>query len=118
MRPRGSRATRRARRLDNGQAAFASRVRARPRGAIGAWQVVCSLPFVINHDAKRIDPMTTDSEFYNEQKWCEGCKKYVRFLMSVNFSYCVDCGGRVRLFSRHDSKDFQDTVQRHKWQAS
>lgn len=62
--------------------------------------------------------MTTNSEFYNEQKWCEHCKEYVRFMMSVNFSYCVDCGNRVRLFSRRDTKDFHDTVQRHKWQAS
>jgi anaerobic ribonucleoside-triphosphate reductase len=44
--------------------------------------------------------MTDRSEFYDEQKWCEQCKTYVRFLMSVNFSYCVHCGGRVRLFSR------------------
>jgi len=63
-------------------------------------------------------PMTARSEFYDEQKWCEQCKTYVRFLMSVNFSYCVHCGGRVRLFSNPDGKQFQDHVQRHKWQAS
>ncbi|MBL8731062.1 MAG: hypothetical protein JNN13_01695 [Planctomycetes bacterium] len=59
-----------------------------------------------------------NAEFYNEQKWCEHCKQYVRFLMSVNHSYCVHCGGRVRLFNRNDSQSFQATVQRHKWQAS
>lgn len=58
------------------------------------------------------------AEFYNEQKWCDQCKQYVRFLMSVNHSYCVCCGGRVRLFNRDDSRHFQETVQRHKWQAS
>jgi len=67
-----------------------------------------------NHD------LSTDSnsEFYNEQKWCDHCNTYVRFMMSVNHSYCIECGGRVRLFNRNDSKNFQDTVQRHKWQAS
>ncbi len=58
------------------------------------------------------------SEFYTELKYCETCKTYVRFLMSVNHSYCVQCGGRVRLFSRDDNREFVDTVQRHKWQAS
>jgi len=57
-------------------------------------------------------------EFYNEQKWCEHCRQYVCFMMSVNYSYCVTCGGRVRLFSRADADRFQQTVQRHKWQAS
>ena len=57
-------------------------------------------------------------DYYDEQKYCEQCKSYVRFMMSVNYSYCVDCGGRVRLFSREDAQNFQDRVQRHKWQAS
>ncbi len=59
-----------------------------------------------------------NTEFYNESKWCDGCKGYVRFLMSVNHSFCVQCGGRVRLFNRDDSSRFTETVQRHKWQAS
>ncbi|MBX3463393.1 MAG: hypothetical protein KF830_09490 [Planctomycetes bacterium] len=61
---------------------------------------------------------TSRSEFYDEQKWCEHCQTYVRFLMSVNHSYCVHCGGRVRLFNHQDATRFQDHVQRHKWQAS
>ncbi len=60
----------------------------------------------------------SNNEFYNEQKWCDHCHQYVRFLMSVNCSYCVTCGGRVRLFNRDDTRNFQETVQRHKWQAS
>jgi hypothetical protein len=67
----------------------------------------------------RIETPTMDApEFYNEQKWCEQCKRYVRFLMSVNHSFCVDCGSRVRLFSRDDNQRVQEHVQRHKWQAS
>jgi len=56
--------------------------------------------------------------YYDEMKYCQDCKRYVRFLMSVNYSYCVDCGGRVRLFSNEDAERFQEHVQRHKWQAS
>lgn len=59
-----------------------------------------------------------NAEFYKETKYCETCRTYVRFLMSVNHSYCVQCGGKVRMFSRDDSRNFIDTVQRHKWQAS
>ena len=61
--------------------------------------------------------MTSD-EFYRETKWCDHCRTYVRFLMSVDHSFCVQCGGRVRLFSGNDDQRFTDTVQRHKWQAS
>lgn len=61
---------------------------------------------------------TANTEFYDEAKWCDQCKGYVRFLMSVNHSFCVQCGGRVRLFNRDDGSRFSETVQRHKWQAS
>lgn len=81
------------------------------------WQAACSLPFVTN-DRSNMDFPTSNTEFYNEQKWCDHCQGYVRFLMSVNHSFCIDCGGRVRLFNRDDKQDFHDTVQRHKWQAS
>lgn len=67
-----------------------------------------------DHNAKQ----SNAAEFYNEQKWCDHCNGYVRFLMSINHSYCIECGGRVRLFNPNDSRDFHDTVQRHKWQAS
>lgn len=57
-------------------------------------------------------------DYYGERKWCEHCKDYVRYLMSVDHSFCVQCGNRVRLFSRHDAERFVETVQRHRWQAS
>lgn len=67
----------------------------------------------------RQQPPTPDSpEFYREAKWCERCERYVRFLMSVNHSYCIDCGGRVRLMNPADSRRLGDAAQRHKWQAS
>ena len=65
-----------------------------------------------------MDFSTTNTEFYNEQKWCDHCQTHVKFLMSINHSYCIECGARVRLFSSSDKETFQETVQRHKWQAS
>ena len=60
----------------------------------------------------------SNTDFYDEAKYCEHCKAYVPFLMSVNHSYCVHCGNRVRLFNREEAQQFQERVQRHKWQAS
>ena len=82
-----------------------------------AWQAACSSAFVTNN-SRNLDLSNNTSEFYTEQKWCDHCNGYVRFLMSVNHSYCIECGGRVRLFNRNDSASFQETVQRHKYQAS
>ena len=81
------------------------------------WQARCSSAFV-NSRYRQPEHPSKQAEFYSESKWCDECKGYVRFLMSVNHSYCVDCGGKVRLFSRDDGRSFTDTVQRHKWQAS
>ena len=58
------------------------------------------------------------SDFYAETKWCEHCRAYVPYLMSVNRSYCVHCGKPVRLFSREDSQRFSAEVQKKKWKAS
>ncbi|MCA8943351.1 MAG: hypothetical protein KDB80_12380 [Planctomycetes bacterium] len=57
-------------------------------------------------------------DFYNELKWCADCNDYVRYMMSVNHSYCTACGNRVRLFSKEDSKRFSEQVQKRKWKAS
>lgn len=67
---------------------------------------------------RNLDLKTNDIEFYREMKWCDACQQQVRFLMSVNHSFCVQCGGKVRMFSREESLRFAETVQRHKWQAS
>ncbi len=83
----------------------------------GTWQSLCSLAGV-NSRHRHPEHPNKQAEFYSESKWCDACKTYVRFLMSVNHSYCVGCGGRVRLFNRDDGRSFSETVQRHKWQAS
>ncbi|MBK8979277.1 MAG: hypothetical protein IPM29_25550 [Planctomycetes bacterium] len=56
-------------------------------------------------------------DYYGETKWCDHCREYVHFLMSVNRSYCVHCGNPVRLFSKEDSRRFNADVQKKKWRA-
>ena len=50
------------------------------------------------------------TSFENDRKWCPECETYVPFLLSVNQSYCVDCGGEVRLFSKADWESFAETM--------
>lgn len=53
-------------------------------------------------------------EFYKETKWCEECQAYVRFLMSVETSFCVECGSKVRLFSQKDMEAFHHQIAENK----
>ena len=50
-------------------------------------------------------------DFYSEKKWCEKCQEYVRFLMSVDHSFCITCGTRVRLFSQKDWEAFHAAAE-------
>ncbi len=59
----------------------------------------------------------TIRDFYTETKWCESCRTYVHFVMSVNHSFCVQCGGKVRLFNKNDSQQFEAEVQKRRWKA-
>lgn len=90
----------------------------RLRKAVGTWQGICSTACVKNHLLVDGSSVSHTNAFYTEHKWCEACSGYVRYLMSVNRSYCADCGGQVRLFSGKDGEHFQDRVQRNRWQAS
>lgn len=49
----------------------------------------------------------TTMDFYNERKWCKKCKKYVRFLMSDTYSYCIHCDHKVYLFNHSDMIKFK-----------
>ena len=51
-----------------------------------------------------------DLDYYSDQKWCPACDDYVSYLMSVEHSYCVDCGGEVRLFSKEDWEAFSEKM--------
>lgn len=61
---------------------------------------------------------TETSRFDTERKWCTHCDDYVRYMMSVNHSFCVQCGNRVRLFSKQDSESFFEKVQQRRWERS
>ena len=53
---------------------------------------------------------TDHKDFYSDQKWCPSCDRYVAYLMSVKASYCVECGGDVRLLSAADWQSFTDSM--------
>ncbi len=60
---------------------------------------------------------TTQDSFYRETKWCAECAAQVRYLASVNHSFCVQCGGKVRLFARDEQTRVVEASQRHRYQA-
>ena len=51
------------------------------------------------------------NSFANDTKFCPCCNDYVRYLASVERSYCVECGGEVRLFSEADWQAFQAKME-------
>jgi hypothetical protein len=54
---------------------------------------------------------SNDSDFYSDRKYCDHCDAYVSYLMSVDSSFCVECGGRVHLFSKSDWRNFNESLQ-------
>lgn len=54
---------------------------------------------------------TDHKDFYSDQKWCPSCDRYVAYLMSVTTSYCVECGGEVRLLSKEDWESFAESME-------
>lgn len=65
---------------------------------------------------KTSGPMET-TDYYAEKKWCPKCREYVRYLMSLHASYCVECGSRVKLFSSTDKRAFLKSLDEAKKQA-
>ena len=57
-------------------------------------------------------------DFQSEKKWCEKCGRYQRYLMSVNESFCVECGSKVRLFSKADSEAFGEDLLKRRWRVT
>jgi len=54
------------------------------------------------------------SDFRSDRKWCPACDAYVPFLMSIDASFCVECGGEVRLFSKEDWERFEARMEARK----
>jgi hypothetical protein len=51
------------------------------------------------------------NDFYNDLKWCDDCEGYVRYLKSMEHSYCIDCGCKVRLFNESDWAAFNEKMR-------
>jgi len=49
-------------------------------------------------------------DYYSDQKYCPDCKAYVPYLMSIEHSYCARCGTQVRLFSKEDWEEFNESL--------
>jgi hypothetical protein len=77
-----------------------------------AWSAACSV--CAGGKGDRMHAM----DFNNEKKWCPRCNAYVRYLMSVDHSFCAHCGTKVRLFSDEDSQRFNTSMERKKFKAS
>ena len=60
----------------------------------------------------------TKRDFDNDRKWCENCNAYQRYLMSVNYSFCVECGSKVRLFSKADAQTFGEDLLKRRWRTT
>ena len=58
------------------------------------------------------------ADFYQEKKWCATCNDYVRYLMSVNQSFCIHCGHAVKLFNKEDLARFKVDLEKRKWKVS
>jgi len=49
-------------------------------------------------------------DYYSDRKYCTHCEKYVPYLMSVDHSFCAECGAEVRLFSERDWQAFNQSM--------
>lgn len=58
--------------------------------------------------------ITMSLSFHDDTKFCPSCDTYVRYLSSIDRSYCVDCGGEVRLLSESDWAKFQEQLEARK----
>jgi hypothetical protein len=60
---------------------------------------------------KKMEHLHGVNNFYSDRKFCDHCETYVSYLMSVDKSFCVECGNEVHLFSKEDWQDFNETLQ-------
>ncbi|MEM8709720.1 MAG: hypothetical protein AAGG01_02110 [Planctomycetota bacterium] len=51
------------------------------------------------------------NRFESDRKWCPACETYVSYLMSLDTSYCAECGGEVRLLSKEDWEQFSEQLK-------
>ena len=57
-------------------------------------------------------------DFDQDKKWCEKCNSYQRYMMSVDHSFCAECGSKVRLFSKADAATFGEELVKRRWRGT
>ncbi|MAE29489.1 MAG: hypothetical protein QF724_04765 [Planctomycetota bacterium] len=58
--------------------------------------------------------MEHNQNYYDDRKYCESCNAYVHYLMSIDHSFCVECGSTVRLFSKDDWQAFNEELKQRR----
>lgn len=58
--------------------------------------------------------MIDRGNYYDDRKFCPECEDYVAYLISMEHSYCVTCGGIVRLFSDQDWDTFNESLKQRR----
>ena len=57
-------------------------------------------------------------DFESDKKWCDKCNDYQRYLMSVDHSFCAECGSKVRLFSKKDAAASGEELTKRRWRGT
>ena len=50
------------------------------------------------------------ADYYEDRRFCPTCSEYVLYISSIDRAYCIECGGRVRLFSAPDMARFRSAL--------
>lgn len=58
------------------------------------------------------------ASYYDDLRYCDACSAYVRYLQALDRGYCVECGGRVKIFSREDLRRLAGTKKSSRYQIS
>lgn len=54
--------------------------------------------------------------FVDDLKWCPACQREVNYLTSPNGFYCIECGGKARLFrDRKAAMAFRSMCAGERW---
>ena len=52
------------------------------------------------------------TDYYDDLRFCSGCRGYMYYLQSLANAYCVECGERASLFSPEDTSAFRKATFR------
>jgi hypothetical protein len=65
----------------------------------------------VGQEATKNSTSMEQLDYYADRKFCAHCQTYVSYLMSVDKSFCVQCGNEVRLFSQEDWQAFNRALE-------